>query len=1384
MALGAIQNQDSRSRFKTLADELRKLQEESQREPKTDVEPFERLERLGKVYQSLRRPRQEVASPPSITRTVPRLQQSSVSDTTSFDDEDVPAPAVLPKRSARVPQPAIRTRQSPSQKVSSSPTLQERRDYSARTGGRDVPFLDAEIAKLKPPVQKSIAQLPITQKAASPTSAQGGAPSRFQLLRKATPIQAADMEQKAKSARIEQIKSEREKMPWYGRRWEDIKDAGAAMRNYGGDVGRNVGEVVGGITSGNYEPFFEQAEGLGQGLLKLGAMGAKGSIEPGIGESSQRAYETSMQASDTAINATNQNIAKIQERQAKRREHDPDWQASRTTKERIAEREAASPGMASKVTRGITKGAIGAVPYGAAVLSGGGIPAVIGLTALQQDYTRPEEAMLNVATSALPIGAARAATPAIRSATEGLKPLVRSGVRAAGQIGIGSGTNVAQKILTGETDPTELTEAAITGGALSLGDAISQSRVKALKSSQPLRRQAIPEPTPEAIAMEMQAPTKPLTAVEPTRITEPIDAKGAKAQRGSEALPIEEPAPRPIQDQITEMETERRNLSQQILDEATPGMTPAKERVNAIGHEVRSLKLQQRAARIEGVEPIPASEIDSIVNDAKQAAEAAGRPIDGKVWDANEKRIRELATRKDDAGKVIQQLESEIAKADGEAAPPQVTASERLYSKLDELETSARARLNERRQSAHRTTNTDLGADLADYAIIGAAKMGKGAINFADYSEAMLDEFGDGLKPQLKQLYTESRKLYSDEKSTALRQPEDIATMTRRLEAARRQSKNADTLLNQKLRQIERTSLLDTATALRKAGLLTGVKTHLRNVGGTGAFQIAEEISRIPASIADIAISTFSKQRGITGLNARAIARSGYEAATKGVKEAWQIIRKGATEEDLQRLQLDREVNTGSKILDTYVNGVFRLLSAEDKVFRTYAMRRSLEDRARVQALNEVKQGTIKRSDVTSRTQELIDSPPEDMAAGALADAEIATFNNENIVSEAMSGARKAIRKREGGQAADFAINMALPFTKTPTNILARILDYSPVGFGKNARQVANAIASKSFTPAEQRAFSQTFGRASTGTAIIMLGYKLGAAGLMTGMSEDDRGKRERDKAAGRSPGAVLNPLTNTWHQVAAVSPIGNLLTIGASIAREHTRKLKNEDDRAANYLKAAGKTIAEQPMLSTVKDVTEALESPKKISSFGGRMAGSFVPTLVSDVGELIDTRRENVPGFKAQIQKRVPIWRESLPEAKDVFGERLEDRATSLFDPTLTGTAKERTDTLIKELVRLDVGIAKRTKKGGESDAQTQRRQEHFGRKYRRYGAALADSSVYKSADDETKRKAFALLNDRLGDENSRLSKVSPFVLIREAREPKEKKGRNRKRSTTAIE
>lgn len=488
----------------------------------------------------------------------------------------------------------------------------------------------------------------------------------------------------------------------------------------------------------------------------------------------------------------------------------------------------------------------------------------------------------------------------------------------------------------------------------------------------------------------------------------------------------------------------------------------------------------------------------------------------------------------------------------------------------------------------------------------------------------------------------------------------------------------------QKVENLTRDDWQTVVGTVRKAGLLTSLRTHARNVGGNAIFQGLDEAARVPGFIADLALSAATKQRSLSGVRPDAVWAGVKDAGTKGIREAWQTMKQGAPELQQAQQQM-HELASGNRFVDAYVNTVFRSLSAEDRLFRTYAMTRALHDRANVQALNEAKAGTIKRADIAVRRAELMADPPNELTAAAIADAEVATFNNDNPISTAISKGRTALRESGGfGKTVNLGIDLFMPFDKTPGNIIARALEFSPLGYGKNAVQAAKAIGraigGKAFTPDEQRAFSQTFGRATVGSGLILLGYTLAEKGYATGMWDDetpqDFKKLAIEKQKGRSPMSVLNPETNTWHQVGGFSPTGNLIALGATIFE------RGSDAGAAAI--GVGKVLWSQPLLEGVDNLKDFGKDPARAA---GNLAGSFVPRIVADVGALADNRYRKSEGllkstgldeavapyvdvqaadkFASGFARSVPALRTYLNE-----NPNYETRLTDFIDPTLTRT------------------------------------------------------------------------------------------------------------------
>lgn len=495
------------------------------------------------------------------------------------------------------------------------------------------------------------------------------------------------------------------------------------------------------------------------------------------------------------------------------------------------------------------------------------------------------------------------------------------------------------------------------------------------------------------------------------------------------------------------------------------------------------------------------------------------------------------------------------------------------------------------------------------------------------------------------------------------------------------------------------------ASGVLKAWLLSGPPTQAMNIAGTGSYQIFREVARLPAAIGDIVWSQTGArafgnkgQRSITGPSPSAMLDSIVQAGKVGGRDFLEIMKHGATKEQMERHQyqeIDFGVNTGKKTVDNGVkiielahNGIFRFMSGSDRVFYQGAYKRNLIDRATVQAKNE---GV---SDVRARAKELVDSATDQLAADAKHDGLVSTFNNNNWLSTKIKRARSAVVEKESlmskksaerlNAAENFALDFILPFDRTPTNVVSRIVEASPLGYGKNAIQLVAAAMRKSMPVEHQRQMMQTFGNATAGSALMGLGWYLG-----------DQAKElievEKYDVYLKIPGL---PRIN----LRTASPAGNVLAVGARMRVEHDKG----DASLGDYAKPALRESLNTPILRAASPITEIARDPERTApKTAARFASMAVPFggAVRWAGRVTDPAENRFPdsSFKQQFQKGIPIWRQSLPESTDKLSK---EKYTEAYRKKEISSAD--LDNLVREnkISRSDADAI--TKAGGMSDFQ----------------------------------------------------------------------------------
>lgn len=541
--------------------------------------------------------------------------------------------------------------------------------------------------------------------------------------------------------------------------------------------------------------------------------------------------------------------------------------------------------------------------------------------------------------------------------------------------------------------------------------------------------------------------------------------------------------------------------------------------------------------------------------------------------------------------------------------------------------------------------------------------------------------------------------------------------------------------LANKLAALDKDGWVDTILAFRRAGFLTGPRTLTRNYIGNTAFgPVIEEVNRLPAAIVDSALSVFTDNpRQVSLPFTEGYWGAAKVAATKGVRQTIEVVKNGATADELAALDIVREFNGPSKVLNAYINMVGRVQSAADKINRVFSYER---------ALGEMK------------ARAGVEEPTEAMRMQAMAAAEYSTFNNPNPVVRSLRAFQGSLQRSApvAGKTINWGIDFAVPFKNTPANIAARLLDYAGGGVARAGYAAWKAKMDGSITPEQQKYIATNLARgAVTGPALIYLGWKMAQAGLMTGAANKEPGERGREEAAGRLPGAVLSP-DGKWRQISNIAPAGNLLVIGATMYHQFTKGTESLAQGVGKAIAGGVQSLMELPMLTGLRDVNEALQDPqKKLERFAASSAGSFVPALIDTAGNATDPTRREVRGndildsMRRQVQSRIPGARESLPPRVDALGRTITQTPSSAVDPSIGVKAKELSDPIVKQLVDTQARIARATKlpKSDETVEETTQRARIVGKAVELALSEAIDSNAYRDAAADKKARREILMD-----------------------------------------
>lgn len=399
--------------------------------------------------------------------------------------------------------------------------------------------------------------------------------------------------------------------------------------------------------------------------------------------------------------------------------------------------------------------------------------------------------------------------------------------------------------------------------------------------------------------------------------------------------------------------------------------------------------------------------------------------------------------------------------------------------------------------------------------------------------------------------------------------------------------------------------------------------------------------------------------------------------------------------------------------------------------------------------------------------------------ATAIVEAQKATYRDFNDFSNFVSRlGRGYTGNNKAAKAANVLVEGVLPFRRTPANILARGVEYSPIGLLKGLTYDLYQVSKGNKTAAE--AIDQ-IAAGLTGTALLGLGVLLAKMGLVRGASSDDDKENALDDLQGHQDYALQiggKSITLDW---LAPEAIPFFVGVEMFAASEH----EGEMDLKA-ILNAAAKIsdpILETSMLQSLQDlINSASYSDNGLYNMLATAAINYIsqglPTMAGQIERITEQNRESTyidktSGTPSQVQatlgkmfNKIPGYDYQQREYTDAFGRtqpngNVAERVfNNMFNPAyVSDIVKTPVDEEIKRLYQ-----------DGALDAVPQQPDKYFSynstkynmsaQEYDRFAKtrgqlvyeqinALISSSGYKDFTDEEKATEIKQLIDFATDQ-----------------------------------
>ena len=322
------------------------------------------------------------------------------------------------------------------------------------------------------------------------------------------------------------------------------------------------------------------------------------------------------------------------------------------------------------------------------------------------------------------------------------------------------------------------------------------------------------------------------------------------------------------------------------------------------------------------------------------------------------------------------------------------------------------------------------------------------------------------------------------------------------------------------------TTFRDRWNAWRYLAMLMNPRTHIRNIVGNAGFAPVVFVKDLTATGIEKAVSVVSggriersKSPVLTSKAGRALLKEGWSDYNNVADEVSAGKKYSDSAMQNQQVEAGRRIfgntrfqawnKTGGRALEAARKGNSYALEAEDVWFSKphYAYAFAQYSKASGITAEQIRNGTVDEVKL-ARARDY-----------AIHEAQKATYHDTNDFSEALSKIGRYSGENKLLKAGSVLVEGILPFRKTPANILARGVEYSPLGFLNGLKKAMFDVRKGNSTAAEA---IDRISSGLTGTGLLALGVYLAAQGVVRGLGAGDDDEREFAELQGQQAYSMI----------------------------------------------------------------------------------------------------------------------------------------------------------------------------------------------------------------------------------------------------------------------